>query len=240
MIKKRRGGQAKKKSIAAGTFNTATVQTGYTGTAYAPLVGGQANAAYQKSKFAIDNADINVKYGILQYIRQDTDVSGHSPSQNMNHKLETGGQLTVNEKRMIKNLDRGMTPIGTNTVLYRADHAQDIMSKIGVKGWENMTQAQLTQAVVGKVVTENKYLSTSINTTSNPFISGAQSGGRSAMITFKTPGTIKAVIGNPKQGESIVQRGTQWRINGARFTGRIVYPRQGGSYPEIAFDAEFI
>lgn len=237
MPKSSRGGQG---NNASQGFNTQSGQIGANGATYSPMTPQQLNNAYNAFQAKISNADINVKYAVLQYIRQDTDGNSKSPSQNMNHKLETGQKLTQNEAKMVKNLDKGMTPIGQDTVLYRADHAQDIMNKLGIKGWEKMSNAQLQAAVVGKVVTESKYLSTSTDTQSNPFITGAQAGGRSAMITFKTPGTTKAILGNPKQKEAVIARGSQWKITGVRFTGKMVYPKAGGAYPQIAFDAEFI
>ena len=241
MPKGNRGGQGYQTAAqSVPNYNTQTTQVGSFGRAYSPMTNGQLNQAYQQSRFAINNADINVKYAVLQYIRQDIDASGHSPSQNLNHKLETGGTLTQNEERMMRNLDKGMTPLGQDTVLYRADHATGIMNKLGITGWEKMTQSQLTAAVVGKTFTENKFLSTSTSTQGNPFITGAQSGGRSAMLTIKTPAKTQAIIGNPKQNEAVLARGQQVKILSARFTGQTAYPRGGGAYPVIAFDVELL
>lgn len=205
----------------------------------------QIHEEQQQSVQALAKRDIMAVYAMKQYIRSDVQSNGKSRSQNLNQKLETGGKLDPTEKTMVKGLDRAMTPLGQDVMLYRADHAitpqgSGLMQRLGVPNYQSMNTAQLQKALVGRKWTEKKYLSTSESKSANPFIGGAQSGGRSLMWNIKANGSTKAVRGDVKQTEQILARGGNYKITGVRFTGKTAYPASGGSYKQIEIDVEII
>jgi len=48
------------------------------------------------------------------------------------------------------------------------------------------------------------------------------------------------VLGNAKQAEIILSRGTVFRATGAHFDGTTAYPRLGGALPRVVVDIEII
>lgn len=212
---------------------------------FKPLTAAQVDEIAEEQNEFLSEQDINVRYAIKQYIRADQQANGYSRAQNLNNKLETGGKLDQTEKKMVTYMDRAMHPIGQDTMLVRADHAttasgSGLLDKLGVKGYQHMTHSQLQQSLVGRTWHENKYLSTSYNVANNPFISGSQAGGRSVIMNIKAGASTRMVVGDTRQSEYILARGGNYKITGARFTGRTVYPRAGGSLPQIAIDVEII
>ena len=215
------------------------------GGGFAPLTQKQVVQVQQAQQEYLDAQDVRVRYAVKQYIRADTQANGKSRSQNMNNKLETDGQLDPTERMMVKNLDKAMSPIGKNTMLVRADHAitgtgSGLMEKLNLTNYQSLSPSQLNAALVGKTWTEKKYLSTSYNVKNNPFINGAQSGGRAVIMNIKAPANTKMVVGDRSQAEYILARGGNYKITGARFTGKTANPAAGGSYRQIEIDVEII
>lgn len=205
----------------------------------------QIHQAQAQQMQAATQHDINAKYAIAQYIRSDTQGNGKSRAQNLNQKLMIGAKLDPTERGMVRGLDKAMTPIGQDIKLYRADHAitpqgSGLMQRLGLPNYQNMSQAQLQKALIGRTFTEGKYLSTSEVKSASPFISGPQSGGRSLMWNINAPGTTKAIRGDTKQTEQILARGGNYRITGVRFTGLTAHPASGGSYKQIEIDVDII
>lgn len=183
--------------------------------------------------------DINTRLAINQYIREDTQSNGFTLSQNMNHKLENGQTLDATETYVAQRLDAAMHDLGKNTMLFRAAH-KDFLEALGVQNYQNMTPAQLNAAVKGAEYKEKKFVSTAFDRSKNPFISGAQSGGREVYLNIKAPGGTKCVLGNAKQAEIILSRGTVFRATGAHFDGTTAYPRLGGALPRVVVDIEIV
>lgn len=183
--------------------------------------------------------DINTRLAINQYIREDTQSNGFTLSQNMNHKLENGQTLDATETYVAQRLDAAMHDLGKNTMLFRAAH-KDFLEALGVQNYQNMTPAQLDAAVKGAEYKEKKFVSTAFDRSKNPFISGAQAGGREVYLNIKAPGGTKCVLGNAKQAEIILSRGTVFRATGAHFDGTTAYPRLGGALPRVVVDIEII
>lgn len=183
--------------------------------------------------------DINTRLAINQYIREDTQANGFTLSQNMNHKLENGGALDATESYVAQRLDAAMHDIGKNTVLYRAAH-KDFLEALGVHNYEKMTATQLDAAVRGATYREKKFVSTAFDKSKNPFISGTQAGGREVYINIKAPGNAQCVLGNSKQAEIILGRGTTFRATGAHFDGTYAHPRLGGRLPRVVVDVEIM
>ena len=183
--------------------------------------------------------DINTRLAINQYIREDAQSNGFTLSQNMNHKLENGQTLDATETYVAQRLDAAMHDLGKNTLLFRAAH-KDFLEALGVQNYQNMTPAQLNAAVKGAEYKEKKFVSTAFDRSKNPFISGAQSGGREVYLNIKAPGGTKCVLGNAKQAEIILSRGTVFRATGAHFDGTTAYPRLGGALPRVVVDIEIV
>lgn len=183
--------------------------------------------------------DINTKLAINQYIREDQQANGFTLSQNLNHKLEDGSPLNATETYVAQRLDAAMHDLGKDTMLYRAAH-KDFLEALGVQNYDRMTDAQLNAAVQGATYREKKFVSTAYDVSKNPFISGAQSGGREVYLNIKAPGNAKCVMGNPKQAEIILSRGTTFRATGAHFDGTFAHPRLGGRLPRVVIDVEIV
>lgn len=183
--------------------------------------------------------DINTRIAINQYIRADAQANGYSMSQNLNHALENGMALNANEQYVAQKLDAAMHPIGKDTLLVRAAH-KDFLEALGVQNYQNMTQAQLDAAVKGVKYQEKKFVSAAYDVSKNPFISGAQSGGREVYINIKAPSDTKVVLGNQAQAEMILSRGTIFKATGAHFDGTYANPRIGGRLPRVVVDVEVV
>lgn len=183
--------------------------------------------------------DINTRIAINQYIRADAQANGYSMSQNLNHALENGMALNANEQYVAQKLDAAMHQIGKDTLLVRAAH-KDFLEALGVQNYQNMTQAQLDAAVRGVKYQEKKFVSAAYDVSKNPFISGAQSGGREVYINIKAPSDTKVVLGNQAQAEMILSRGTIFKATGAHFDGTYANPRVGGRLPRVVVDVEVV
>lgn len=213
--------------------------------AFRPLTQTQTQQMAAQQDLMLAQSDINVRYAIKQYIRRGQMANGFSRSQNLNNKLQSGAKLDQTEQKMVKYMDAGMQQLKQNTLYSRADHAltssgTGLMQRLGVANYQNMTNAQLSAALTGKTFTENKYVSVSTDVSKNVFISGNQSGGRSVMMTIKAPSGTKYIVGDTSQAEHVLGRGQNYRITGARFTGKTAYPQKGSPLKQIALEVEII
>lgn len=186
-----------------------------------------------------DQYDINTVQAINQYIRQDTQADGFTMSQNMNHKLETDQPLNANEQYVANKLDAAMHPLGQDLILTRAAH-KDFLEALGVHNYQNMSPAQLNAAIKGAMYAEKKFVSTAIDPSKNPFMSGPVSGGREVYIHIKAPSSTRVVMGNRDQSEIILGRGVRFRATGAHFDGTFAYPRGGGRLPRVVIEVEIV
>lgn len=203
---------------------------------FVPLTQQQVDAMAQAQN---SQYDINTRLAINQYICEDVQANGYTMSQNLNHALENGIPLNANENYVYQKLLSAMHDIGKDTVLIRAAH-KDFLEALGVKNYQRMTDAQLNAAITGAEYQEKKFVSAAFDPKKNPFISGAQSGGREVYINIKAPSDTKCVLGNAKQSEAILSPGTKFRATGAHFDGTYAYPRLGGQLPRVIVDVEII
>lgn len=186
----------------------------------------------QNSKY-----DINTRLAINQYIREDQQANGFTMSQNLNHALETGAKLNANEQYVYNHLLNAMHAIGKDTVVVRAAH-KDFLEALGVKNYQNMSDAQIDAAVKGATYQEKKFVSAAFDPKKNPFISGYASGGREVYLNIKVPKDTKCVLGNAAQSEVILSPGVKYVATGAHFDGSYAYPRAGGRLPRVIVDVE--
>jgi len=183
--------------------------------------------------------DINTRLAINQYIREDTQANGFTISQNLNHALENDMPLNATEQYVYSHLLSAMHDIGKDTVLVRAAH-KDFLEALGVKNYQNMSDAQLNAAITGAVYQEKKFVSAAFDPNKNPFMSGYASGGREVYINIKALSDTKCVLGNVKQSEAILSPGVKFKATGAHFDGTYAYPRAGGRLPRVIIDVEII
>lgn len=191
-----------------------------------------AIAAGQDAVFTIDQT-----LAVKQYISAASTGNGYSMSQNMNYNLENGIPLNANERFVDNQLSSAMHPIGQDTVLHRGAHS-DVLARLGVQNYQSMTDSQLKSALIGSQWTSKSYYSTSYDLSKNPFLSGAQAGGREVVMRLHTAGSANAVFANRKQAEVILAKGTNFAITNASFTGQTVHPRVGGAMRQVVLDVD--
>mgnify|MGYP002860660975 CR=1 FL=1 len=218
----------------------------------------QAEALRQQYESGFDDA---TKKSIQKYISAESmDNKSHSPSQVMNFLISRGENLdtiTADEinakynlgitdknvalmRKMNQNIDAAMHNLGVDALLERGAHSGQISQMFGVSDYTSMTPTQLSNAFVGKAFSNTAVWSTSYNTSKNPFLSStsSQSGGREVIYRIKAGKNTQCVFGATNQAEIVLGKGTNFRVTGASFTGKIAHPKSGGSVKQIVLDIE--
>lgn len=189
------------------------------------------------------------------YLEAHTELySLYSHSQNLNYQMATGQELTGKYKQTHDGLMSAMHNIGYNVELTRYDHADSINGMIKALGagtnYEHMTQDQLTKALVGQTLNENKFISTSYNNFKNaPASTTKVFDSRAVKINYKVKADTKAMMpgvgAGGDFGEMILAptNGTSNRggkIVGVRLTGEMVRRKGTQIYdqPRIEIDIE--
>ena len=178
----------------------------------------------------------------------------YSHSQNMNYMMATGQQLTGKYKQTYDGMMSAMHNIGYNVTLTRYDHAAMVNSLLQAVGagsnYEKMNQAQIKKALVGKVVGENKFLSTSYNGFKNaPQNTKQIFDSRAVKINYKVKANTQAMMPGKGAGGDfgeIVLAPTNGKANkggtitDVRLTGQMVRRQGTQSYnqPRIEIDIE--
>lgn len=214
-------------------FSSVTTQT-TAGLNYHNITDDEVKAIIDEQE---EDFDIDAKLAIKQYISKKATSNGYSMSQNLNYALENGLKLNANEQYMDQELSRVMHNIGYDINLNRAAHS-DIFDTLGIKNYESLSDAQLNQRLTGASWTTKSYASTSYDVSKNPFISGAQSGGREVIMNIKAPGSVKGIFVNKAQAEVVLAKGTKFKITSAHFNGKTVYPRVGGARRQVVLEIE--
>ena len=205
--------------------------------------------------------DPNTTAAVKQYISNtDFDGQGHSLSQTMNYLLDNGVDLqntTANE--IYKNYgirlnDRQLAsmqytdaymgvathPIGKDVKLQRGAHDDVLRDKFGINDYSKMSEAQLQQALVGQTFQNTSYMSSSYDVNKNPFLSNSSgvSGGREVVYNISAGANTKMLFGAKKQSEVILDKGTDFKITGVRYSGSYASPRGRGMMPQVIIDIE--
>ena len=207
--------------------------------------------------------DADTQKSIDKYISATAiDNDGHSMSQTMNFLISRGENLDTltaaeanakyglgiseqNMKAMRKantNIDNAMHDLGADVNLERGAHSGQFDKMFGISNYENMSNAQLKQALIGKAFQNTAVWSTSYNTAKNPFLSSSSnvSGGREVVYRIKAGKKTQVVFGAKNQAEVILGKGTNFKITDAGFTGKIAHPKSGGTKKQIYIDIETI
>ena len=240
MAKSSRGGRRAAAGGSISQSHTGIQITGNDGGAskltYSAMDDTQAKGIISANSDAYDDPDF--KNAQKLYI-SDADVhgDGFSYSQNLNYKLDNGIPLDVNEKYIDDNLQFGMHDIGANTTLYRACH-DDILKQCGITDYTKLNDAQLQSKLVGTEFKTTSYMSTSYNAKNNPFMTGANSGGREVYMNINAHAGAKMVFGAKAQSEIVLNKGTNMRITGIRYDGTYATTRGGRMKPRVVIDIE--
>lgn len=198
--------------------------------------------------FLNQNLTIDQQLATINYL-SDTTESGslYSMSQNLNHALATGKKLTANQQFVYNNLMGAMHNLGQNLNLTRYDHDSMINTLLNAagmnRGYQNYTQNQLKQALVGAKFGENKFLSTSYNDFKNaPSRSKSVFDSRAVKITYKAKASTQAMMPGNGPGGALGEiilapsGGKQnMTVKDVRFTGRMARAKGTQSYtlPEV-------
>ena len=207
--------------------------------------------------------DANTAAAVKMYISNTNfDGQGHSLSQTMNYLLDndvdlqtaTPGNLSfvygvnLNDRQVasMQFTDSYMGiathPIGKDVVLQRGAHDDLLQNVFGISDYSKLSQQQLQQRLVGQGFKTKSYMSTSYDVNKNPFLSknSMQSGGREVVYNIKAGSATKMLFGAKSQSEIIIDKGTNFKITGVRYSGQTATPRGGRPKPQIIIDIETI
>lgn len=181
--------------------------------------------------FQSQTFDYDTRAAIMNYLASGTEPGSlYSMSQNLNYNMAHGLPLTPNQQYVMEGLMDGMHNLGQNLILNRYDHPgfiNTLLSKVGLgKNYQNYTESQLKNALVGTQFGENKFLSTSYNDfrhapVNNPFTD------RAVKITYKAKANVQALMpGNGtggQLGEVILapSKGANMKIVDIKYTGKM-------------------
>ena len=219
--------------------------------AYVDKLRKQEDASYDASTTA----------AVKMYISAaDFDNQGHSLSQTMNYLLDNGVDLnTADVKKINKQyglrlnqndlasmqytnayLSSAVHSIGQDAVLLRGAHDDMLRNAFGINDYSKLSQSQLQSQLVGKAMRTTSFWSTSYDDNRNPFTSSKSSvsGGREVIYNIRAGKNTKCVIGAKKQSEIVLDKGTNFKVTGVRYTGRTATPKGKGSRPQIEIDLE--
>ena len=178
----------------------------------------------------------------------------YSHSQNLNYMMATGQQLTGKYKQTYDGMMSAMHNIGYNVTLTRYDHPGMINGLLQAVGagsdYEKLSAAQIKKALVGKVLGETKFLSTSYNAFKNaPQNTKQIFDSRAVKINYKVKAGTQAMMPGKGAGGDfgeIVLAPTNGKSNpggkitDVRLTGQMVRRQGTQTYnqPRIEIDIE--
>lgn len=158
-------------------------------------------------------------------------TGGFSYSQDMNHRLNSGQALDADSKFMSKYLTMGLHPIGQDCTLVRAAHDTLVNQVLKANGfssnYDQMSASQLKTALVGTQFQTKAFGSWGANNNTNPFLNGANAGGREVIIYARTAGTTKVLAGARSQNEFVTGIGQNMKITDVRSTNNTAFTRAG-------------
>ena len=204
--------------------------------------------------------DPSTAAAVKMYI-SNTDFDGHehSLSQTMNYLLDNGVDFNTDNYQAI-NFSYGLNlsandwasmqytnnymsaavhPIGKDIKLQRGAHDDLLTNVFGIGNYTTMSESQLQKALIGRAWVSDSYYSTSYDISKNPFLgNGPASGGREVVYNINAGKNTRMLFGAKKQTEIVLDKGTNYRITGVRFTGKTATPKNGRSKPQIEIDVE--
>lgn len=178
----------------------------------------------------------------------------YSHSQNMNYMMATGQQLTGKYKQTHDGLMSAMHNIGYNVTLTRYDHpgmVNSLLQSVGAgSNYERLSASAIKQALVGRTVGENKFLSTSYNGFQNaPQSTKKIFDSRAVKINYKVKANTQAMMPGKGTGGDFGEivlaptngkENKSGKITDVRLTGQMVRRQGTQTYnqPRIEIDIE--
>lgn len=203
-----------------------------------------ATAQDEAAIMAVNAAyDREMRQAQRDYIDPTTQANGYGFAQNLNHNLVQNGPngLTGREAQVYNTMMKNMAPLGANLILNRATHAGLINKLLGVRDYQQLSDAQLNARLTGVEYTDDKLVSTAFDQARNPFTNGGPvSGGREVYMNVRAPSWTPAVVGDKHEAELVLRPGLKYRITGAHYNGQIAYPQKKGAMKRIVVDVEII
>ena len=178
------------------------------------------------------------RQAVKDYVNPAQQSNGYGISQNLNHAMSYGQQLTPKQQAIKDGLQSIMVPIGVETTLHRADH-DSVLKALGINNYQQLTGAQLKKQLVGRTITTKEFWSTSHDPSKNPFLPGGiQGGGREVHLIIHTSKTTRGALIQSSQAEILLDAGTNVRVTGVRYTGQTAHPRVGGAKKVVEIEVE--
>lgn len=214
---------------------------------------GYHNLYGGRQYFLNQNLTIDQQLAVMNYLSPDTESGSlYSMSQNLNYALANGRPLTANQQFVYNNMMGSMHNLGYNLNLTRYDHdamVNGLLSNAGLKkGYNNYSEAQLKQALVGTTFGENKFISTSYNDFKHaPASSKNVFDSRAVKISYQAKASTQAMMPGNGAGGSLGEivlapsNGRQnMRIVDVRFTGKTARRQGTQSYnmPQVELVVE--
>ena len=189
---------------------------------------------FQQQAFGIDT-----RMAVADYLNnQATPGSMYSPSQQLNHNMRQGLPLTANEQFMQESLMEGMHNLGYNLNLTRYDRV-DALNQFGLGGgkYQNYSEAQLKQMLVGSTFHDKGFTSVSYNNFKNA-PAGNNFTDKAVVFKYRAKANTQALMPGKGPGgdfgELILAPGQKMRITDVKFStnsgGGRVQGRSGASY----------
>lgn len=163
--------------------------------------------------------------------------SQYSFSQELNYAMETGKKLDVDQQFAVDNLQKAMIPIGQDTTLVRMVH-QDYLQQLGIVGnYQNMSDQQLANALVGRKYQNNALASTTADIRALQRHAAPLSE-KEVQLNIHAHQSTRAFAINPKTGqqEVVLGVGNTWEVTGARFAKDSRGRRQQGRWKANYYD----
>nr|DAP13383.1 MAG TPA: ADP-ribosyltransferase exoenzyme [Caudoviricetes sp.] len=154
----------------------------------------------QDSYWIVKNATEDYVAGVASYL---------------NYNLRVGDPLSPTHKDVMSKMDGAMKPLGADIKLTRfidKSYAVDILG-LQQSDFTNLKGAadKLNKTVVGNVIRETAYMSTSYNPKANVFTY------RTVKMNIKAPKNTKGIITNNRtESEIVLGRNTKYTITGAK------------------------
>ena len=179
---------------------------------------------YQNQALSIDS-----RVATMSYLSDQPEPNSlYSASQNLNYNLNNGIPLNANQQYMYNGIQSAMHNLGYNLKLQRYDHDGSInglLKSVGVnQSYDNLTESQLKQALVGVSYKSNAFVSTSYNDFSKAGSSANTFTSRAVKIEYSAKAKTQAMMpGNGAGGalgEIILGTTNNYKITDVKFDGR--------------------
>ena len=164
--------------------------------------------------------------------------SMYSFGQDMNYQMEMGNPLTGNQKFVANSLENAMMPIGQGTTLTRYAHQDFLQRQLGIQNYQGMSDAQLSQALVGKTFTMPSMTSTTANAQKMMRSNASALTEKEVQLNIHAHGSTRAFAIDPGTGqdELLLSQANKWEITGAKFPKTASGKRQRGRWKASYYD----